>query len=90
MMPGLNPFKLKAARKLLADKGIEVGSRVCVTWGYDRAYGSGERQHEGVVVELDDWIRVQGRSMLHLPISSLVTVTDLEILPSDASEKVIR
>jgi hypothetical protein len=70
----LNPYKLKAARKILEAAGAGVGDRVKVHW-YTTSYGGvrHESDHEGEIVELDDWIKIRGGSVLHLPITSILT-----------------
>lgn len=68
----LNPFKLKEARKILEAAGAGVGDRVKVHWATSN-YGGvrHESDHEGVITEMDDWIKIAGRSTLHLPITSI-------------------
>lgn len=66
----LNPFKLKEARKILGDAA--VGDQVKVHWA-TTSYGGVryESDHEGVIESLDDWIKIRGRSVLHLPLTSI-------------------
>lgn len=68
----LNPFKVKASRKILEDAGVGVGDRVKVHFATS-SYGGvrHESDHEGVITEMDDWIKIAGRSTLHLPITSI-------------------
>ena len=68
----LNPFKVRKAQKILEDAGAGVGDQVKVRFatnsvGDVRYVGD----HEGVIVEMDDWIKIAGRSTLHLPITSI-------------------
>lgn len=76
----LNPYVLKAARKLLADAGISIGDRVTVRCVTTSALGEYEIRHTGVVSEIDDWIRVEGPpGYLHLP---LIWLREAKVVPS--------
>ena len=68
----LNPFKVRKAQKILEDAGAGVGDQVKVrfattTAGGVRAIGD----HDGVIIEMDDWIKIAGDPRLHLPITSI-------------------
>ena len=68
----LNPFKLKAARKILSDAGVSKGDRVTVRWITTSGLGEHEIRHTGVVSEIDDWMRIEGPpGYLHLPLTGL-------------------
>lgn len=79
----LNPFKVKAARKLFEEKGLGVGDYVRISWSYDKAYGTGTAHHEGVISELDDWVRVEesprAPGYLHLPITAVIAIEGIEV-----------
>lgn len=73
MLMGLNPFKLREARKILSD--VVVGDRVKVRFATNsQQTGRYAGDHEGVITELDDWIKIAGRSTLHVPITSIEAV----------------
>ena len=72
-MPGLNPFILKSKRKLL--EGFSIGDTVEITWNASRAYSlTGVVVAKGKIVEMDDWIRLRGTAMTHIPITMLQSV----------------
>jgi len=64
-----------------------------VSWCYSKAYGSGTSYHEGVLTELDDWIRVsdspRSPGYLQLPITAVVTVEGITVekKPADTQPK---
>ena len=85
-MSKINPFKLKAAQKIFADAGVGVGDYVKISWNYDRAYGTGTAWHEGVITQLDDWIRVEesprAPGYLYMPITCVATIEGIEVQPA--------
>lgn len=75
-----NPFKLKAARKILSDAGVSKGDQVTVRCVTTSGLGEHEIRHTGVVSEIDDWMRVEGPpGYLHLPLTCL---REVKIIPS--------
>ena len=64
---GLNPFILKAKRKLL--EGYNVGDDVHVCWKSTEV-----RCIKGKITELTDWIAVQGTSKTSFPITMLESI----------------
>ena len=54
-------------------EGVRLGSSVRISWRYDRAYGSGISSFEGIVIELNDWIKLRDKHGVHchLPLNIL-------------------
>lgn len=62
-------------RALIVESGLRVGDVATVSWKIDPAYGGGTKSHTGVVVELNDWLCLDGSDRdpghLKIPISGL-------------------
>lgn len=67
----LNPFIVKAKQKMFTDQGLGIGDRVTITW--KDTYGT-ERTHTGTITEFDDWLRSEGSSYWHYPITMIESV----------------
>jgi hypothetical protein len=50
---------------------LRMGSRVRLSWEYDRAYGDGHATFDGKVIDLDNWIKVRNNDgvLCHMPLS---------------------
>jgi hypothetical protein len=89
-----NAFKLKRARKIIEDAGIEVGDYVRITWRFDGGgLGSGvECEHTGPVNFYDgEWIELKPTTRspghLRLPIVALLTGHKVELVDENGTFK---
>jgi len=87
-----NAFKLKRARKLLEDGGVEVGVMARITWKFEGTGISQECEHTGTVNFYDgEWIELKPTTRspghLRLPIVALLTGHKVELVDEDGTFK---
>jgi hypothetical protein len=82
-----NPFKLKAARKIIEEAGIEEGDMARITWWFESPLST-TCEHEGPVslydgvwIELEPTTRSPGH--LRLPIVALTGAVKIEAVESE-------